>query len=65
MNTVHMVDQAPRHDCAPDGPAAKLARARAYLAERNICCVTPGNELRYTEAAKGSRVLRSLRKKAA
>lgn len=48
-------DQKPRHDCSPVSLAAKLARARAYLRERNIDAVQQGNVFRYQR--EGCRVL--------
>jgi hypothetical protein len=48
MNS-HMIDQSPRHDVRPDSNSAKLARARAYLRDRNIDAVQPGNRFRYSK----------------
>ncbi len=55
-------DQASRHDLNPDSAAAKLSRARAYLAGRNIAATAPGNAFRYVKADCGSRVLRTYRR---
>jgi hypothetical protein len=56
-------DQKHRHE--PDSHGAKLAKAFAYLRERNIVATQQGNGFRYESAEFGSRVLRAIRQRAA
>lgn len=65
MNNIFMVDQAPRHEVAPDSLDAKLARAKAYLSARGIEATAKGSTFRYTKSEFGSTVLRELMRKAA